>query len=261
MVLGGRGAGQFGQLAISGQAALSGSLNVTLGNGFSPVAGDQFPVLTSAGLSGAFDSVSVPAGAFLYYTNGTVLLAFTGQPNLPPSVQFVLVSPTNGPVPSGSAFEVDALGSGNDGISRMTASVSGVVSNALSTNGNVLRIQGVVPPTAVAGQTVQVVAQAFDNIGQASSAQGLTLSVSDGTPPALVLLGPAANSLLPVGQGLSLSALVSDNSTNVTLNLAVFGSLAATQSVALPLVPNAAVTNGFSVPADPTRPGACSRRC
>ncbi|MGH7973837.1 MAG: hypothetical protein ACREIC_34400, partial [Limisphaerales bacterium] len=125
MVLSGRGLGQYGQLAVNGAATLSGSLNVTLGNGFVPAPGDKFPVLTSSGLSGVFDQVSVPPGAFLYYTNNTVSLVFSGQSNLPPSLQFSIVTPTNGVAPSGSSFEVDVHGSDDNGIGHITANLSG----------------------------------------------------------------------------------------------------------------------------------------
>ena len=72
--LGGRSAGQFGQLAVSGGASLGGPLNVTLANGFAPVPGDQFQILSCSGLSGAFSSTNVPAGMSVSYSNNGVYL-------------------------------------------------------------------------------------------------------------------------------------------------------------------------------------------
>lgn len=253
-VLGGRVAGQFGQLVVGGHATLGGPLNVTLTNGFVPAVGDQFPLLTSAGLSGAFTAATLPFDGALRFTNSAVVLVFTGQSNLPPALQFTRVTPTNGPVPSGAPFEVDVTAADEDGIAQITANVSGAVTNAFATNGSFLRITGVVPPTALAGQEVQITAQATDNIGQATS-QIILLTISDGTPPAVAILSPPPNTLLPLGPSLNLSALVSDNSTNVTLKLSAFGSLAFTQSVALALQPNVPATNVFTVPVGVASPG------
>ena len=254
IVLGGRAAGQFGQLALSGQATLSGPLNVTLTNGFVPVPGDQFVILTSAGLSGFFNPVTVPAGCHLHYTNNAVVLAFTSQPNQPPTLQFTQISPTNGPVPSGAPFEVDVNASDDDGIARITATLSGPLTNSVSTNGSSLRIQGVVPPTAVPGQEVRIVAQALDNVSQSTGPQVFTLPVSDGTSPLVTILSPPSNTLLSLNQPLTLKALTADNSTNLTLTLSISGSLTVTQTVAVALAPNVPLTNSFTVPLNSADP-------
>ena len=47
--LGGTGAGQFGQLVVNGTATLGGTLDVTLYDGFTPVAGDTFQIVTDVG--------------------------------------------------------------------------------------------------------------------------------------------------------------------------------------------------------------------
>ncbi len=65
LVLGGAGAGQPGRLVVGGDAALSGSLDVTLAKGFVPNIGDQFQILSGSSLGGAFDSSSLPFGAVL----------------------------------------------------------------------------------------------------------------------------------------------------------------------------------------------------
>ena len=251
--LGGRDAGQWGQLTCSGWVTLAGTLNVFLANGFVPVPGDEFKILSGYRLGGTFTSATLPFGGALRFTNNAVYVVFSGQTNLPPALQFTQVSPTNGPVPSGSSFTVDLAASDDDGIVQILANVSGVVTNAFTNSGASLRVTGTVPPTAVAGQTIQIVAQALSLSGQTTT-QGFSLPVSDGTPPALTILDPPRNALLPLTQPLNVAAQISDNSTNVTLRLATFGSLAVTQTLAVALTPNVPATNVFTVPmtgADP----------
>ena len=60
--LGGPNPDQSGQLAVGGPASLSGPLNVVLANGFVPVVGDQFEILSCTSLSGSFSSLNIPAG-------------------------------------------------------------------------------------------------------------------------------------------------------------------------------------------------------
>ena len=50
--------GRFGRLASTGNAALGGTLNVALVNGFGPTAGDVYPVLSFASHSGAFATIN-----------------------------------------------------------------------------------------------------------------------------------------------------------------------------------------------------------
>jgi hypothetical protein len=64
--IGGYSAGiDFDQLAISGQATLDGTLNVSLINGFVPMSGYFFQVLTFASLSGAFATTNL-GPSFMY---------------------------------------------------------------------------------------------------------------------------------------------------------------------------------------------------
>ncbi len=51
----------FGRLAVNGQATLSGALDVTLINGFTPGFGDAFSVLSYNSRSGNFASINLPA--------------------------------------------------------------------------------------------------------------------------------------------------------------------------------------------------------
>ncbi len=77
VVLGGRGSGQTGRLSANG-VSLNGPLNVRLANGFAPAPGEQFQILSSSGLGGAFTSLNVPAGISVSYSNNGVFLVVTG---------------------------------------------------------------------------------------------------------------------------------------------------------------------------------------
>ena len=65
--LGGPNAYQCGQLAVDGPVALSGPLNVILANGYVPVVGDQFQILSCTSFTGTFSSTNVPAGMTVRY--------------------------------------------------------------------------------------------------------------------------------------------------------------------------------------------------
>ena len=69
VVLGGRPAsGQFGQLKSSGPAALDGTLDLSLADGFGPTAGDAYAILTASSVTGTFasiDRLTSGAGQFL----------------------------------------------------------------------------------------------------------------------------------------------------------------------------------------------------
>jgi len=184
-----------------------------------------------------------------YGNDGQVVqLVITVAPPKPPAVQFTLVSPTNPPVPSGSALVVAVSASGDAAISNLTAVIAGPASGAVvSTNGSSLLVEGVVSNTAVAGQQVQVLAQATDVLGVSSGEQPFDVLVSDGTPPALALLSPTNGAVIPAGPSFGLAVQVSDNSSNVTLSLTLSGGITATQGVALALTPNTPITNVFTV--------------
>jgi hypothetical protein len=69
--------GQFGQLAC-GSVALGGALTVTLGKGFAPATGQEFEIISCSNVSGAFSSVSVPAGCAVIVSNIGVYVNFPG---------------------------------------------------------------------------------------------------------------------------------------------------------------------------------------
>ena len=50
--------GRFGRLASSGNASLNGTLNVALVNGFGPISGDVYPIMTFASHSGGFSTIT-----------------------------------------------------------------------------------------------------------------------------------------------------------------------------------------------------------
>ncbi len=85
IALGGPNANQCGQLAVGGPAALSGPLKVILANGYVPVVGDQFQILSCTALSGAFSSLNVPPGMTVSILPESVDLVVTGT--VPAQVQ------------------------------------------------------------------------------------------------------------------------------------------------------------------------------
>ncbi|MGH7971867.1 MAG: hypothetical protein ACREIC_24400, partial [Limisphaerales bacterium] len=109
-------------------------------------------------------------------------------------------------------------------------------------------VQSQVPSTAQAGHKIQITSEAVDSLGRSSGVQVFTLDVSDGTPPSIAILGPPENTRLTPSVPLDLTVRASDNSTNVSLNLALSGSLVATQMISMALAPNTPVTNLFIAP-------------
>jgi len=91
--LGGLTAGtQFDQLQITGTAALAGTLNATLINGYSPAANDTFQIMTFASSTGGFTTVNAPclstssAPTSLSLVAGGGLPAPTNPAAQPPSI-------------------------------------------------------------------------------------------------------------------------------------------------------------------------------
>jgi hypothetical protein len=58
--VGGTAANASGQMQVTGAVTLAGALQVTLVNGFTPAAGDQFTLITDASQSGTFDTQDLP---------------------------------------------------------------------------------------------------------------------------------------------------------------------------------------------------------
>lgn len=57
------------QISVTGSAILGGNLNVRLTNGFTPVVGQTFRILSAASVSGAFTSISEPSNAGINLTS------------------------------------------------------------------------------------------------------------------------------------------------------------------------------------------------
>ena len=74
--LGGTTAGStYDQLIVTGSATLGGTLNVSLINGFTPVNGQTFSILTSSlARSGTFSTATLPAGTSVQYNPNSITL-------------------------------------------------------------------------------------------------------------------------------------------------------------------------------------------
>ena len=78
--IGGTVAGQFDTLTMSGAATLSGPLNVSLINAFTPVLGNTFTILSASSVTGIFSTTNLPAlttglGWQVSYPGTTVVLS------------------------------------------------------------------------------------------------------------------------------------------------------------------------------------------
>lgn len=87
------GATQFGQIEVTGNASIEGSLNVTITNGFAPEMGTTFKILSCANRGGEFAKLNVPAGLSVNYSNSGVFLVVTGT--VPVQIQSPQVSNGN----------------------------------------------------------------------------------------------------------------------------------------------------------------------
>ncbi len=87
--IGGTNSGSFSELVVNGSASLSGLLDVSLVNGFSPTLNEQWVILTSTGLSGTFTDGVIHEGNYTFtvdyspagYANDVVLnVSFASVP-------------------------------------------------------------------------------------------------------------------------------------------------------------------------------------
>jgi len=78
--LGGTQAGEFDQLQVEGNVALSGTLDVAMIDGFEPANGQTFEIITANNVTGTFDEVIAPDGMNVQvnYSNSTVSLTIGG---------------------------------------------------------------------------------------------------------------------------------------------------------------------------------------
>jgi hypothetical protein len=70
---------QYDLLKVSGAATLDGSLTVSFINGFVPVPGNSWTIMTYASVTGSFASASVPDGFAAFMTPTSVVIGFPGS--------------------------------------------------------------------------------------------------------------------------------------------------------------------------------------
>ena len=68
----------FGAISFPGSAVLAGTVSANFNNGYIPVVGSQFKVVSSSGETSPFSSVMVPAGISVVYSNNGVYLDVKG---------------------------------------------------------------------------------------------------------------------------------------------------------------------------------------
>jgi hypothetical protein len=92
----GRAIGSFDQLNIGGGATLDGTLNVSFVNGFVPVVGDRFQILSFAARDGSFETVAGEGTTFdLQYNSTNVVLIVRAPPPEPRLITGVTATATS----------------------------------------------------------------------------------------------------------------------------------------------------------------------
>jgi hypothetical protein len=170
-------------------------------------------------------------------------------PGAAPTLEFVRVTPASGPIPSGSQFVVDVVGSIHGILSNFTAQVTGpVTSVSVVSNGATLRVSGTVPADTLSGGQIRVVSELVDGIGRSTGQKELVVPVSDGTRPSLAFLSPVENTILSLLDPLQIELLTRDNSSDLRIDLEVVGNLSGTQTASFVAVPNEFTNISFTVP-------------
>jgi len=131
--------------------------------------------------------------------------------NQPPSVTFSLISPTNGPIPSGSSFVVDVDANDDVGVNVLNTAIVGAGEETSRSGTLPVRLSGIVPAGASLTDPVIVLAEAVDGQGLVSGEQRLEISVSDGTPPEIEVLAPTNSQRVAVGTDLDVTVRARDN--------------------------------------------------
>jgi hypothetical protein len=101
-------------LQVAGDVSLNGTLDVSTIDGFEPVGGQTFEIITADSVSGTFSNVVAPDGLDIgvVYTNSTVSLqvnsALLGDVNFDGAVNFLDITPFIAALSSGNyLFEAD----------------------------------------------------------------------------------------------------------------------------------------------------------
>ena len=112
--LGGLSGGtNYDQLRVTGMASLTGLVQVAFVNGFTPVVGNSFTVMTYSARSGAFKDVQAPAGYTFQqvYTATNLILNAVAFSNVPP---VITLQPSNRSVFAGTTVRFDVAATGTD---------------------------------------------------------------------------------------------------------------------------------------------------
>ncbi len=176
-------------------------------------------------------------------------LTLTILTNQPPTVSIALLDPTNGPILSSAYLTLRINGTDDSGITNFIVATSGAwrsATNIAATAGVDARFS--VPPETIAGQEVTFTAQAQDNLGALSPAVSLVFAIADGTAPDLEILSPVEGAILSPRDPLNLLYLARDNSSQLSLRLALSDPLALVRTQSLKLISNQAATNVWIVP-------------
>ena len=101
-------------MQVAGDVSLNGTLDVSTIDGFEPVGGQTFEIITADSVSGTFSNVVAPDGLDIgvVYTNSTVSLqvnsALLGDVNFDGAVNFLDITPFIAALSSGNyLFEAD----------------------------------------------------------------------------------------------------------------------------------------------------------
>jgi hypothetical protein len=115
----------FGNVAFSSGGSLSGSVSAIFSNGYLPVSGTQFPLVTGFGLTGKFSTGALPFGMSFTYSRTAVDLVWNGITQAGWAAgDSVLHGPQSATFLSGAGTTVQIVATGN-GVSTALGSTSG----------------------------------------------------------------------------------------------------------------------------------------
>jgi hypothetical protein len=107
---------QFSQMNMTAAVSLAGTLNVSLINGFIPVAGNQFTILNGASVTGQFTTVNVPAlpGNLVWNVAVNATSVVLSVTNVTATLVSIAVTPANQTVAAGTPVQFTATGTFSD---------------------------------------------------------------------------------------------------------------------------------------------------
>jgi hypothetical protein len=263
VVIGGTTPGtQYSQLKLTGAANLNGAVNVSLANGFTPVAGTQFTILSAASVTGQFSTPSLPglpAGllwSVIYNPTSVVLVAAA-----PASIA---VTPANASIAVNATLQFTATATFANG---STQNVTGAVTWSSSTP-----VAATITSTGLAtGVTGGKSTTISATLGGVVGSTGLTIT-STGTPAltrvspntggqgqqnlSIAITGQAthfaqATTTASFGAGITVVSLTVNSATSATavVDIAQSATLGAHTVTLTSGTEVASLTNGFTVTA------------